>query len=159
MKSPIALMIGLAILIMIYGNPAVADSNENDGYIKSCLKAWGETPFGKHPSYRMLGSSVKVFGIGQNTDDVTTSTQPDLVLVDSGVNVMGGSTMQLMNPNGWYCFISNVNVMGGLTIKAHCKSHLASASNGMTVVGGDPSNKSVTVLGSTKVELVGCPSH
>lgn len=159
MKSLSAPMMVLAALLVSLGRPALANSSENDGYIKSCLKAWGETPFGNHPSYRMLGASVKVFGIGQNTDDLTTSTRPDLVLVDSGVNVMGGSTMQLMNPNGWYCFISNVNVMGGLTIKAHCKSHLASASNGLTVVGGDSSNKSVTVLGNTKVELVGCPGN
>lgn len=131
-------------------------ANENDGYIGSCLNAWGEHPFGSHPRYKTLGSSVKVFGIGQNTDDLITTSKPELVLVDTGVNIMGGSTMQLLNPNGWYCFISNVNVLGGLTIKTHCKAHLASASNGLTVLGGDPSNKSVTVLGATQVEQVGC---
>jgi hypothetical protein len=131
-------------------------ANENDGYIANCLKAWGEHPFGRNPHYKILASSVKVFGIGQNIDDVTPTKKPELVLVDSGVNIMGGSTMQLLNPNGWYCFTSNVNVLGGLTIKAHCRSHLASASNGLTVLGGDPSNKSVTVLGATNVEVVGC---
>jgi hypothetical protein len=134
----------------------VAWANDNDGLIGKCLNAWGKHPFGHNPRYRTLGSSVKVFGIGQDTDDLVTTDKPALILVDTGVNVMGGSTMQLLNPNGWYCFASNVNVMGGLTIKTHCKSHLASADNGVTVLGGDPSNKSVTVMGATHVELVGC---
>lgn len=127
-----------------------------DGAISNCLKAWGEHPFGSKPKYRVLSSSVKVFGIGQSTDDTAVTKGPDLVLIDTGVNVMGGSTVQLLNPNGWYCFNANVNVMGSLTIQAHCKAHLAAASNGMTVMGGDPSNKSVTVLGGTRVETVGC---
>lgn len=144
---------GLLLAVLL---TSISQANENDGYIGSCLNAWGEHPFGNHPRYKTLGSSVKVFGIGQNTDDLITTSKPELVLVDTGVNIMGGSTMQLLNPNGWYCFISNVNVMGGLTIKTHCKAHLASAANGLTVLGGDPSNKSVTVLGATQVEQVGC---
>jgi hypothetical protein len=150
-KSQTAAWLALGALL---APPAFA--NPNDGYISSCLNAWGEHPFGKHPHYQTLSSSVKVFGIGQNIDDLTPTKKPNLVLVDTGVNIMGGSTMQLLNPNGWYCFISNVNVMGGLTIRAHCKAHLASSSNGLTVLGGDPSNKSVTVLGATNVEVVGC---
>lgn len=144
--------------LLLFGSlaPGHAMANENDGYIGSCLNAWGQHPFGHHPRYKVLSSSVKVFGIGQNIDDLTPTRKPELVLVDTGVNIMGGSTMQLLNPNGWYCFISNVNVMGGLTIRTHCKAHLASASNGLTVLGGDPSNKSVTVLGATNVEVVGC---
>lgn len=138
--------------------PGLVLASSEDGALQSCLRAWGQHPFGNKPHhYRLLNSSVKVFGIGQSIDDTVTTSQPELVLVDTGVNVMGGSTVQLLNPNGWYCFASNVNVMGSLTIKAHCKAHLASASNGMTVMGGDSSNKSVTVLGSTQVELVGCP--
>ena len=144
----------LCLLAALCINVSVA--SESDGLIGKCLNAWGKHPFGHSPRYRTLGSSVKVFGIGQNTDDLVTTEKPALILVDTGVNILGGSTMQLLNPNGWYCFASNVNVMGGLTIKTHCKSHLASADNGMTVLGGDPSNKSVTVMGATHVELVGC---
>ena len=66
------------------------------------------------------------------------------------------TTLELLNPNGWYCFKSNVNVMGSLRIKAACKAHLASAHDGTTVLGSNSDNKSVTVLGSTHVELVGC---
>jgi hypothetical protein len=69
---------------------------------------------------------------------------------------MGGSTFELLNPNGWYCLRTNVNVMGGLTIKVHCKAHLASATEGVTVLGSSSDKKSITVMGSTKIEQVGC---
>jgi peptidoglycan hydrolase-like protein with peptidoglycan-binding domain len=131
-------------------------AEEVDPHIATCLKAWGNHPFGKSPKYTTLATSVMVFGIGQRPADTTRTDSPSLVLVNPGVNVMGGTTLELLNPNGWYCFRSNVNVMGGLNIRAHCKAHLASASNGATVLGSNSDNKSVTVLGSTHVELVGC---
>lgn len=132
-----------------------ADEDEVDAVV-SCLKAWGQHPFGKQPKYKTLTSSVKVFGIGDNSKDAEITNAPALVVVDPGVNVMGGATVELLNPNGWYCLKSQVNVMGGLTIKAHCKAHLASALSGVTVLGSANSNNSVTVMGSTEVELVGC---
>jgi len=46
--------------------------------------------------------------------------------------------------------------MGGLTIKVHCKAHLASATEGVTVLGSNSDNKSITVMGSTKIVPVGC---
>jgi hypothetical protein len=132
-------------------------ASELDSSIASCLKAWDKHPFGKNPRYKTLGTSVKVFGIGQNPADTERTDSPSLVLVNSSVNVMGGNTLELLNPNGWYCFRSNVNVMGGVKIRANCKAHLASASDGVTVLGSNSDNKSVTVMGSTQVELVGCP--
>jgi len=134
--------------------PSLAE--EVDPSIATCLNAWGRHPFGKSPKYTTLATSVSVFGIGQRPADTMRTDSPSLVLVNPGVNVMGGTTLELLNPNGWYCFRSNVNVMGALTIRAHCKAHLASASNGTTVLGSNSDNKSVTVLGSTHVELVGC---
>jgi hypothetical protein len=46
--------------------------------------------------------------------------------------------------------------MGSLIIKAACTAHLASAHDGATVLGSNSDNKSVTVMGATRVELVGC---
>src|SRR4030095_9251787 len=106
--------------------------------------------------YKTLSTSVKVFGIGENPADTKRTSSPSLVLVDTGVNVMGRTRVDLLNPNGWYCFKSNVNVMGSLIIKADCKAHLASAHDGATVIGSNSENKSVTVMGSTRVQLVGC---
>src|ERR1700694_5374553 len=131
-------------------------AEEVDKSIASCLNAWGTHPFGKSPRYTTLATSVKVFGIGRNPADTERTGAPSLVLVNPNVNVMGGTTLELLNPNGWYCFRSNVNVMGELKIRAHCKAHLASAHDGTTVLGSNSDNKSVTVMGSTRVELVGC---
>jgi hypothetical protein len=95
---------------------------EVDPAIASCLKAWGKQPFGSNPTYKTMSTSVKVFGIGANPADTERTSSPSLVLVNTGVNVMGGTTLELLNPNGWYCFKSNVNVMGSLRIKAACKA-------------------------------------
>lgn len=127
-----------------------------DASIAACLKAWGTHPFGANPRYKTLSTSVKVFGIGDSPIDAQPTSAPALVLVNTGVNVMGGATLELLNPNGWYCFKSNVNVMGSLKIRAACKAHLASARDGTTVLGSNADNKSVTVMGATQVELVGC---
>ena len=134
----------------------VAYAAEGDSSIESCLRAWGKHPFGNNPRFKTLATSVKVFGIGQNTADTEPTDMPTLVLVNPGVNVLGGTTLELLNPNGWYCFRSNVNVMGNLRIRVHCKAHLASASDGVTVFGSDQTDKSVTVMGTTHVELVEC---
>jgi hypothetical protein len=132
-------------------------STEADGAIASCLKAWGKHPFGNTPRYKALSTSVKIFGIGEGSTDSEVTDSPSLVLVNPGVNVMGGTTIELLNPNGWYCLRTNVNVMGGLTIKVHCKAHLASAGeSGVTVLGANSEQKGVTVMGSTKIETVGC---
>ena len=136
--------------------PTAVFAQSPDPSIATCLKAWGKHPFGRNPQYKTLATSVKVFGIGRATADTDVTSAPTLVLVSAGVNVMGGSTVELLNPNGWYCLRSNVNVMGGLTIKAHCKSHLASAIDGVTVMGDNADNKGVTVMGATRVEHVGC---
>lgn len=144
----------------LLGNVAnTVQAQEVDGSIAACLKAWGKHPFGSRPTYKTLSTSVKVFGIGANTADTEPTSSPALVLINPGVNVMGGSTIELLNPNGWYCFRSNVNVMGGMTIRAHCKAHLASSSeggSGTTVMGNNKDQKGVTVMGSTQVERVGC---
>jgi len=146
----IALLLGLGV----WGT-AIA-SGEEDSPVNSCLSAWGKHPFGKNPPYKTLSTSVKVFGIGPDTADTEVTQAPALVLVNPGVNVAGGSVVQVLNPNGWYCFRSTVSVMGGLTIKAHCKAHLATTA-GDVLAGTNTSNgKGVTVLGSTQVERVGC---
>ena len=134
-----------------------SDNNSGAEAISKCLKAWGTHPFGEKPDYKTLSTSVKVFGIGQNPKDSQVTDKPALVLINPAVNVMGGTVYELQNPQGWYCFRANVNVMGGLIIKANCKAHLASSTTGATVMGTDEAgNKGVTVMGTTKVELVGC---
>ena len=144
------------LVAIAFATSASAYAQAIDPSIASCLKAWGTHPFGPKPKFTTLAVSVKVFGIGGNPSDTVRTKAPALVLVNTGVNVMGGTTLELLNPNGWYCFRSNVNVMGSLNIRADCSAHLASARDGATVLGSNSGDKSVTVLGSTRVELIGC---
>jgi hypothetical protein len=146
----IALLLGACALVS-----GVA-AQETDSPVDGCLFAWGKQPFGRHPEYKTLATSVKVFGIGHETADTEVTPSPALILVNPGVNVGGGSVIQVLNPNGWYCFRTTVNVMGGLTIKAHCKSHLATTSGDVLAGANGADGKGVSVLGSTVVERVGC---
>lgn len=148
----IGLLLGASALV---SGSAVA-AEEGDSPVDSCLKAWGNHPFGKNPQYKTLATAVKVFGIGRDTADTESTPAPTLVLVNPGVNVAGGSVVQVLNPNGWYCFRTTVNVMGGLTIKAHCKSHLATTAGEVLGAENASEGKGVTVMGSTRVERVGC---
>jgi len=149
-------LLGFVPICMALSMSGPALAAEVDSSIARCLQAWGKQPFGANPRYKTLSTSVKVFGIGANPADTERTSSPSLVLVDTGVNVMGRTRLDLLNPNGWYCFKSNVNVMGSLIIKAACTAHLASAHDGATVLWSNSDNKSVTVMGATRVELVGC---
>ena len=155
MKTFRPLIATLCLLGLALASPIIRADEDGDD-MSRCLKAWGTHPFGKNPPYRTLGSTVKVFGIGQNTEDTAATETPELVLVNPGVNIMGGSTIKLSNPNGWYCLRANVNVMGGMTIQAHCKAHIASATDAVTVLGSNASDKGITVMGKTRIELEGC---
>jgi hypothetical protein len=150
-----ALMLAAALLPAAQAQTQ-PDAPEVDSNITTCLAAWGKHPFSKSPSYKTLQVSVKVFGIGQPTIDAEKTSAPSLVLVQPGVNVMGASSIDLLNPNGWYCMKTNVNVMGGMTIRAACNAKLAFTTDGTTVAGTNEGTKGVTVFGSTTVERVGC---
>lgn len=147
-------LIGLLLGVCAMASAVAAD--EVDSPVSSCLKAWGKHPFGQNPQYKTLSTSVKVFGIGPDTIDAEPTSRPALVLVNPSVNVAGGAEIQVLNPNGWYCFRTTVSVMGGLTIKAHCKAHLATTSGDVLAVGNTADEKGITVMGSTQVERVGC---
>lgn len=152
--------LALAVVMGFLGPAAFAaaqdSDSDSDSGIHACLKAWGKHPFGKNPGYKTLSTAVKVFGIGKDTSDTEETSTPSLVLVNPGVNVAGGKVVQVLNPNGWYCFRTTVNVMGGMTIKAHCKAHLATTSGEVMGTTKDGDGKGVTVLGSTQVERIGC---
>ena len=149
-------LIGLLLGCSVLSCAVAGEAQEVDSSVASCLKAWGKHPFGKNPAYKTLSTAVKVFGIGRDTADTDSTQGPALVLINPGVNVAGGSVVQVLNPNGWYCFRTTVNVMGGLTIKAHCKSHLATTAGDVLAAGSATDGKGVTVMGSTQVERVGC---
>ena len=149
----------LACAVLIVA-PTVATAADQPA-LDACIKSWGKaSPFkpGKAAD-RTIGTGVKVFGIGSGqTGGDAPSDKPELILVRPAVNVAGTSTIKLANPNGWYCFRSNVTVAGALRIEAHCKAHIASAKEDGTSVGAvDESNQGVAVFGALRVSRFDCP--
>ena len=146
----------LLLLSLVAARDAKAAS-EIDA-IKSCLAAWGETPFrsAEEQPFKVLSASVKVLGVGQDVSDETETEQPLLVLVKPSVNVLTKSNFRLMNPNGWYCFAANVTVLAKSEITAHCRAHLASSRDALAVAGANKGTEGVTVFGKAVVKRVGC---
>jgi hypothetical protein len=72
-------------------------------------------------------------------------------LIKANVAVLSKATLDLMNPQGWYCLKGQVSVLGKSEIHLHCSAHLTSSSDGATVMGASDTDKGVTVLGSTRV--------
>lgn len=138
----------------------VAARADDQPALDACIGSWGSaSPFKKGtPATKVIATSVKVFGIGSEgaTDEPTSS--PSLVLVRPAVNVMGKSVVKMTNPQGWYCFVSNVNVAGKVEIEIPCDAHIASAKEDGTAVGAsDDSGKGVTVFGALQITRKGCP--
>ena len=139
--------------------PAIAVANDQVA-LDECIASWGKaSPFKKGtPAAGVIATGVKVFGIGRgSTGDDPVTAKPRLVLVRPAVNVLGKSTIRLVNPKGWYCFRSNVTVAGKIAIEAQCDAHIASArAEGTTVGAADDSDKGVAVFGVLRVTRFGC---
>ncbi len=155
--------LALAAGLTAYPGAAVSDgpqffagkNSEHWPAVKACLEAWGD----KHPftddsklRFRVLETTVKVFGIGDDITDKDETEEPQLVLVRPGVNVMGKLTFHLMNPKGWYCFEKNVTVMAKSEVTVGCTTQVASGGPGATVLGSSPGQGGTTVMGKTTFE-------
>ncbi|MEP6789757.1 MAG: hypothetical protein ABI907_00215 [Ramlibacter sp.] len=147
----------LPLLFVLGPAMAAAQGEALDG----CIASWGkDSPFKKGKSAdSTISMGVRVFGIGQGQSGGDPPTpKPVLISVRPAVNVLGGTTIKLSNPNGWYCFRSNVTVAGNLNIEAHCDAHIASAREDGTTVGAtDQTNKGVAVFGALRISRFGCP--
>ena len=149
----------ILLVALLAAAPAIALASDQPA-LDACIASWGKaSPFKKGKAAdSVIGTGVKVFGIGsgQSGNDPATD-KPALILVRPAVNVAGSSTIKLSNPNGWYCFRSNVTVAGAMRIEAHCKAQIASAKEDGTSVGAvDESNKGVAVFGALRVTRFGC---
>jgi len=154
LTTPIA---ALLVSCLALSFPTAASTKGVDSPIAACLKAWGDHPFGAAPQFKTLGTSVRVFGIGSAATDKESTSAPSLILIEPSINLMGGSTIELLNPNGWYCMRTTLSIMGTLNIRAHCKARLAATSAGSTAVGNNVENRyfkdlAVTSIGSVEVE-------
>lgn len=147
-------VVALLALCLALSFPLLASAAELDSSIAACLKVWPDHPFGNAPQFKTLATSVKVFGIGSETGDTETTSSPSLVLINPNFNLLGGSNIELMNPNGWYCLRTTVSIIGSVNIRAHCKAHLASTSDGATVRGNMGENRSIKNLAVTVVSAL-----
>ena len=138
--------------------PATGLANDQVA-LDQCIAAWGsKSPFpkGAKPDL-VMGTGVKVFGLGSSQTGDAPTARPSLVLVRSAVNVAGKSTIKLSNPKGWYCFEDAVTVAGKINISAHCSASIASAKGGGTaVMGANSANQGVSVMGALRITRFGC---
>ncbi len=147
-------IIFLFVLLCTLLSPTLATANV--AAVRACLSSWPDHPFdANNPSYRSVSGKFKIFGIGEDINESIPTEKPELVLIHPNVSIMTGSSMELMNPNGWYCLISKVNVMASSTINLHCKAHLASSKESTTVLGGGD-DQGVTVMGKATINRKGC---
>lgn len=147
----------IAVLLLLVW---VAPLSHADEAVDACIEQWGKaSPFkkGAKPD-QVVGTSVKVLGIGKdNYEDHTETKGPRLVVIKPSVNVLGKTVFRLMNPNGWYCFKSNTSVLGKIQIEAACTAKIASSKDsGANVLGSDESEQGVTVLGTLRITRPGC---
>ena len=147
----------VSLLISTSQNTLVFAESADLVAIQSCLAHWGKTPFStQSPTFRTLSAKVKVLGVGGETSDELSTTQPDLVLIKPNVSVLSKSTLNLMNPSGWYCLKGQTSVLAKSEIHLHCSAHLASSNDGATVMGAnDTQQGGVNVLGTTRVIRTG----
>ncbi len=123
-----------------------------------CMEAWAPRhPFPPNGPFkaRFIETKVRVAGIGSEVVDDAITKLPQLIYVKPAVNVMTKTTLELLNPSGWYCLEANVTVMGKMVIKAACGAKLADSRSGATVLGANDASGGVTVLGSTRITWVG----
>jgi hypothetical protein len=149
----------LSTLTLSLGTTHAQDSERilDDAFaLNGCLTAWGKHPFGSHPVFTRLATSVKISGVGPASADRSVTDHPSLILVDPLVNVQGDASLALTNPNGWYCLRAPANELGALRIQLHCRARLAAASGGATVWGSGHGAPGVTMMGPMQVERVGC---
>lgn len=158
MNKRIFVSIAVSATFTILASASVMAADQR--VIDQCIAEWGKaSPFkkGAVPG-NVISPGVKVFGIGKNNNgDDTVTNKPSLILVRPAVNVLGKSTIRLANPNGWYCFKSNVTVAGKIAIEAHCNARVASArEDGTSVMATDESKGGVAVMGALRVTRFGC---
>ncbi len=149
----------LLFILIITCATAIADDDDTSPAeaIQACLNQWPDHPFNSQsPTFRTIAAKVSVLGFGDKVKDTKTTTLPELVLVKPNVSVLTKNTITLANPNGWYCMYGRVNVLSSSTIKLDCKAHIASASEGTSVLANSEDDHGVTVLGEATIERTGC---
>ncbi|MEZ4316926.1 MAG: hypothetical protein R3F61_05470 [Myxococcota bacterium] len=146
----------IAALLLTSAYADLPTSERQRAAVDRCLAHWKEHPFGDAPEFRVLSASVRVFGVGSQETLESATEKPDLVLIEPSVNVLTKTTWKLHNPNGWYCFDTNVGVLSKIVFDADCDANLADSRSGAVVMGDTETNGGVVVLGDIEVRR-SCP--
>jgi hypothetical protein len=96
--------------------------------VKECLNRMNGHPFdaAKTTPDKNIYAGVSVMGtMAQSVSDTVATDKPTLTVIYAGVNVLGSTTWELLNPNGWYCVVTSVNVQGTINVKLKKGAHLA----------------------------------
>ena len=137
----------------------IAGWADDQAAIDQCIASWGsKSPFRKGTKpHLVMGTGVKVFGLGSSQTGDAPTTSPSLILVRQPTNIAGKTTIRLSNPKGWYCFEDAVTVMGKINIAAHCNASLASGKPGANaILGANTANQGTSVMGALRVTRFGC---
>ena len=129
--------------------------------IDACLQLWGtQSPFANGQpiqNYQKISASISIGGFGSVINDTQQTAEPELVLVDASVAVLGAPTYNLENHNGWYCMKVGVDVLTHLTVNLDCEAHLADSRVNVNVLSNQNNTTSavgVEVLSSVQVNNV-----
>lgn len=101
------------------------EDEQDQQTLRKCMEKWDSLPFDQRIQVRKIYASVTVGGVGNAINDTRRTSEPELVLIYAGVNVLGSVTYKLLNPNGFYCMKVNVNVLTSLNLDLHCNARLA----------------------------------
>jgi hypothetical protein len=93
---------------------------------------------------------------GRELSDEGKTKEPDLVLIKPNVSVMSKTELRLMNPKGWYCLKGSVAVLGTTRVQLNCKASMTASAGGANVLGANDAQSGITVMGSSRIEKVGC---
>jgi len=139
------------------GKPPI--SNDDHATIDKCLKVWKNHPFANpYANVRKIKAAVNVLGFGKSIKDTQATPGPELVIISAAVSVGGQTTMELRNPNGWYCLKVDVNVLNNTTINLDCRAKMADTRVDVGVMSNADATGivGVHVLSDVKVNRVGC---
>lgn len=139
------------------GSDNGANLNSDDRAVKACLDKWDNHPFKDFKNYRKISASVQVLGVGKGIVDDRVTKEPALILITAAINILGETSYELLNPNGYYCLKVDVNVQAKTNVNVHCNAGLADSKVDVGVLSdSQPVGKvGVHVLSDVKVNRVG----
>ena len=143
---------------------APADATPEQKAIGRCLAQWGKSaPFDAsiYQNYQHIDAAVSILGGGSSyaVEDTQATDQPALIVVSAAVSVLGSTRYALMNPNGWYCIMTDVNVESKTEIDLQCKAHLAGSKVQVNVGSDADANSAVGVNVLSDVKVVREPAE